>query len=171
MDVKLEYKESWLSNNWCFWTVVLEKTFTVPITAGRSNQPILKEISEEYSWKDWSWSWNVNSSAIWCEQRTFWKRPWYWERLKAVGEGDEREWNGWHHWLNGRVWASCRSWWWTGKPGVLQSRGLQRVGHEWATKLKEQTFGGLVNVCEFQTLHLGNVMNYDFLLASLRELN
>jgi len=69
------------------------------------------------------------------------------------------------------VWASCRSWWRTGKPGVLQSRGLQRVGHEWATKLKEQTFGGLVNVCEFQTLHLGNVMNYNFLLASLRELN
>ena len=102
-----------------------------------------------------------------------WKRPWYWERLKAVGEGDEREWNGWMaslaQWT--WVWASCRSWWWTGKPGVLQSMGLQRVGQEWATEVKEQTFGGLVNVCEFQTLHLGNVMNYNFILASLRELN
>ena len=41
---------------------------------------------------------------------------------------------GWHHWLNGRVWASSGSWWWTAKPGVLQSMGPQRVGHDWATE-------------------------------------
>ena len=46
---ELDYKESWVLKNWCFWTVVLEKTFRVPWTARRSNQSILKEISPEYS--------------------------------------------------------------------------------------------------------------------------
>ena len=42
---ELDYKESWVPKNWCFWTVVLEKTLGVPWTARRSNQSILKEIS------------------------------------------------------------------------------------------------------------------------------
>ena len=47
---ELDYKESWVLKNWCFWTVVLEKTLLrVPWTARRSNQSILKEISPEYS--------------------------------------------------------------------------------------------------------------------------
>ena len=46
---ELDYKESWALKNWCFWTVVLEKTLEVPWTARRSNQSILKEISSEYS--------------------------------------------------------------------------------------------------------------------------
>ena len=69
--------------------------------------------------------------ATWCEELTHWKRPWCWERLKAGGEGDNRGWDGWMaQWT--WVWASSRSWWWTGKPGMLQSMGLQRVGHDWA---------------------------------------
>ena len=87
-------------------------------------------------WKDWCWSWNSNTLASWCEELTQWKRPWCWERLKAGGEGDNREWDGWMasrtQWT--WVWASSRSWW-TGKSGVLQSVGLQRVGHDWATDL------------------------------------
>jgi len=55
-----------------------------------------------------------------------------WERLKAGGEGDDRGWDGWMtsptHWM--WVWVNSRSWWWTGKPGMLQSMGLQRVGHD-----------------------------------------
>ena len=46
---ELEYKESWVLKNWCFWTVVLEKTLERPWTARRSNQSILKEISPKYS--------------------------------------------------------------------------------------------------------------------------
>ena len=71
---------------------------------------------------------------------TLWKRPWCWERLKARGEGDKRGWNSWMvsptQWT--WVWASSRSWWRTGKLGVLQSMGLQRVGHDWVnwTELK-----------------------------------
>ena len=89
---ELDHKEGWMPKNWCFWTVVLEKTPESPWTARRSNQSILKEISPEYSLKDWGWSSSI--LAIWCEELTHWKRPWCWERLKA-GEGDDRGWDGW----------------------------------------------------------------------------
>ena len=57
------------------------------------------------------------------------------ERLKAGGEGDNRGWDGWMASLTRWTWVcvNSRSWWWTGRPGVLQSTGLQRVGHDWAT--------------------------------------
>ena len=72
-----------------------------------------------------------------CEELTHWKRPWCWERLKAGGEGDDRGWDGWMAsptWQTW-VWASSGSWWWPGKPVMLQSMGLQRVGHDSATEL------------------------------------
>ena len=75
--------------------------------------------------------------ATWCEELTHWKRPWCWEGLKAGGEGDDRGWDGWMAsptqwtWL----WASSRNWWWTEKPGMLQSMGLQRVRPDWVTEL------------------------------------
>ena len=88
-------------------------------------------------WKDWCWSWNSNTLATWCEELTHCKRPWCWERLKAGGEGDDRgcdcEMASLTWWTC--VWVSSGSWWWTGRPGVLQSMGLQRVGHDWATEL------------------------------------
>ena len=69
---------------------------------------------------------------------TLWKLPLCWERLKAAGERDGR---GWHDSMASMtqwtwVWASSRSWWWTGKPGVLQSMGSQRAGHDWTTELE-----------------------------------
>ena len=75
--------------------------------------------------------------ATWCKELTHWKRPWCWERLKACGDGDDRGWDGWMasptQWT--WVWVHSGSWWWTGKPGVLQSMGSQIVGHDWATEL------------------------------------
>ena len=66
-----------------------------------------------------------------------WKRPWCWERLKVGGERDNRGWDGWMasptQWT--WVWVSSGSWWGTGRPGVLQSMGSQRVGHDWVTEL------------------------------------
>ena len=95
----------------------------VPWTARRSIQSILMEIFLNINWKDWCWSWNSNTLATWCTELTHWKRSWYWERLKAGGEGDDRGWDGWMasatRWI--WVWASSRNWGWTGKPGVLQS--------------------------------------------------
>ena len=109
----------------------------VPWTARRSNQSILKEISLNIHRKDWCWSWNSNTLATWCEELIHWKRPWCWERLKAGGERDNRGWDGWMAsltlWI--WVWVNSGSRWWTGEPGVLQSMGSQRIGHDWVTEL------------------------------------
>ena len=84
-------------------------------------------------------SWNPNTLASWCEELTHWKRPWGWERLKAGGDGDDRGWDGWMASLTWWTWvcASSGSWWWTGRPGVLQSMVSQTVRHNWATKLTD----------------------------------
>ena len=80
-------------------------------------------------WKGWCWSQSSKTLATWCEELTHLKRPWCWERLKVRRKGRD----GWMasptQWT--RVWISSRSWWWTGKPGVLQSMGSQRGGHDW----------------------------------------
>ena len=120
---------------WCFQTVVLEKTLLrVPWTARRSNQSILKEITERIviernvHWKDWCWSRSSNTLATWCREPTPWKRSSCWERLRAGREGGDREWDGWMASLTQRpwVWASSGSWWWTGRPGVLQVHGVAK---------------------------------------------
>ena len=91
--------------------------------------------------KDWCWSWNSSTLATWCEVLTHLKRAWCWERLKAR-EGDDRGCDGWMtsltQWTG--VWVSSRSWWWTGSTGMLQSMGLQRVGHDWVTELNWTEF-------------------------------
>ena len=103
----------------------------------RSNQSIQRKSVLNIHWKDWCWSWNSNTLATWCEEPTHWKRPWCWERLRAGGEGDDRRWDGWMasptRWT--WVWVNSGSWWWTGRPGVLQFMGSQRVRHDWATEL------------------------------------
>ena len=115
---------------WCS-----RRLLRVPWTAGRSNQSILKKSVLNIHWKDWCWGWNSNTLAIWCEELTHWKRCW--ARLKAGEEGDNRGWDGWMAWPTQWtwVWATSRSWWWTGRPGMLQSMGSQRVRHDWATEL------------------------------------
>ena len=71
------------------------------------------------------------------EELTHWKRLQYWGGLEAGGEGDDREWDGWMASLTWWtwVWVNSGSWWWTGRPGVLQFMGSQKVGHDWATEL------------------------------------
>ena len=116
-----------------FWRRLLR----VPWTAGRANQSILKEIVLNVHWKDWCWSWSFNTLATWCEELTPLKRPWCWERLKVGREGDDRGWDGWMASLTQWtwVWVNSRNWWWTGRPGVLQSMGSEKVGQDWATEL------------------------------------
>ena len=116
---------------WCW-----RRLSRVPWTARRSNQSVLKEINLEYSLEGLSWSWNSNTLTTWWEELTHLKRPWCWERLKAR-EGDDRGWDSWMASLTRWtwVWASPGRWWWTGKPGVLQSMGSQRVKHDWGTEL------------------------------------
>ena len=135
---ELNYKESWAPKNWCLWTVVLEKTLRVPWTARRSNQSILKEISAEYSLEGLMLKLKLQYSGHLMRRADSLEKTWCWERLKAGGEGDNREWDGWMaslpRWT--WVWVSSRCWLWTGKPVMLQSMGLQRAGHDWVTELK-----------------------------------
>ena len=115
--------EPWRTDAFEVWS--WGRLLRVPWTARRSNLSMLKEISPEYSWKDWCWSWNSNTLPIWCKEVTHWKRPWCWKRLKAGGEEHDRGWDDWIASLTWWtwVWANSGGWWWTGKPDVLQSRG------------------------------------------------
>ena len=92
---ELDYKESWAPKNWCFWTVVLEKTLESSLDF-KEIQPV--HLKGNQSWifigRIWGWRWNANTLATCCEEVTHWKRPWSWERLK-VGEGDDRGWDDW----------------------------------------------------------------------------
>ena len=105
---------------WC-WRRLLRVFWT----ARRSNQPIVKRSLLSVHRKDWCWSWNSNTLATWCTELTYLRRLWCWERLKVGGEGDDRGWDGWMvlptlwRW----VWINSGSWWWTARPGVLQSMG------------------------------------------------
>ena len=104
---------------------------------GNQTQSILKENSPEYSLEGLMLKLKLQHFGTLCEELTQWKRCWCWERLKAGGERDNRGQDGWMisptRWT--WVWVSSGSWWWTGKPGVLQSMGLQRVRHNWETEL------------------------------------
>ena len=118
-----------------FLVVVLERT----------SQSHFRKSTLNIHWKDWSWSWSSNTLATWCEELTHWERPWFWERVKVGGEGVDRGWNGWMASLTRWtwVWAVSGSWWWTGKPCMLQYMGSQK---SWAwlshwTELNWRTLG------------------------------
>ena len=118
---------------WC-WRRLLR----VPWTTRRSNQIHPKgNQSWIFTGRADAEAETPNTLATWCEELTHLKRPWCWEKLKVRGEGDDRGWDGWMasptQWM--WVWVNSRSWWWTGRPGMLQSIGSQRVGHDWATEL------------------------------------
>ena len=134
---ELDYEKSWAPKNWCFWTVVLEKTLESPLDCQEIQRVNPKEISAEYSLEGLMLKLKLQYFGHLMQRRDSFERPWCWERLKAGGEGDDRGWDDWMasptRWT--WVWVSSRSWWWTGKPDILQSIGFQRVGHDWGTEL------------------------------------
>ena len=111
----------------------------VPWIARRSNQSILKEISPGCSLEGLMLKLKLQYLATWCEELTHLKRSWCWERLKAGGEGDDRGWDGWMasptQWT--WVWVDSRRQWLTGRTSLLQFKGSQRVGRNWATEHQE----------------------------------
>ena len=137
------YEESWTIKKAEHWRIdafelwCWRRLLRAPWSARRFNQSILKEISPEYSLEGWCWSWNSNTLATWCEELTHWKRPWCWERLKEGGEEEGRGWDGWMSSLTQWtwVWVNSGNWWWTRRPGMLQSIGSQKIGHDWATEI------------------------------------
>ena len=137
---ELEHKERWVLKNWCFWTVVLEKTLVSPLDCKEIKlvNPKLINIILEYSLE--ALMLKLKLPLLWPPDAKNWlirKDPeagqdWRWEE-----KGDDRGWDGWMassiQWTWG--WASSGSWWWTGKSGVLQSMESLRVGHGWETEL------------------------------------
>ena len=131
------YKESWALKNWCFWTVVLDKTLRVPWTARRSNQSILKEISPEYS---------LVELMLKLKHEYFGHQMWRTDSLEKTLmlekiEGGRKRGQQRIRWLYGitdmmdmslsKLWELMME----RKSGVLQSMVLQRVGHNWVSEL------------------------------------
>ena len=135
---ELDYKESWVSKNCCFWTLVLEKTLESPLDC--------KEIQPVHPKGNQSWIFFERTDAeaetpiLWppdVKNWLIWKDP---DAGKDWGQEEKGMITGWDGWMASLtqwtwVWVHSGSWWWTEKPGVLQSMGSQRVGHDWATEL------------------------------------
>ena len=134
---EMDYKESWAPKNWCFWTVMLEKTLGSPLD--------YKEIQPVHPKGNQSWIF-IGSTDAEAETPIRWppdEKKWFIGKDPDAGkdwrqeekETTEDEMVGWQLTRWTWVWVNSRSWWWTGRPVVLQSMGLQRVGHDWATEL------------------------------------
>ena len=121
---ELDHKESWAMKNRCLWTVVLEKTLDSPLDCKeikpvnpKGNQPWIligrTDAEAPILWPPDVKSWLTGKDAD--------------ERLKAKGKEGSRGWDGWMASLTlwTWIWANSRRWWWTGRPGVLQSMWLQ----------------------------------------------
>ena len=99
----------------------------------------LDRVIQKSEWTFWPTSSLCYTVGLWPPHAKSWLtgKDWCWEGLGAGGEGDDRGWDGWMasptRWT--WVWVNSGSWWGTGSPGVLQSMGSQRVGHDWATEL------------------------------------
>ena len=134
---ELDCEEGWVPKNWCFWTVVLEKTLESPLDC--------KEIQLVHSKGDQPWVFfgrnyaKAETSVLWPPhvKNSLIGRNWCFDGLWEGRKGDNRGWDGWMasptRWT--WVWLNSGSWWWTGRPGVLWYMGSQRVGHNWATEL------------------------------------
>ena len=117
---------------WC-WGILLR----VPWSARRSNQSILKKISPECSLEGLMLKLKLQYFGHLMGRTDSLEKTVMWKRLQVGGEGDEKGWDGWmaSPTLWTWVWVKARIWWWTGRPGVLQSMGLQRVEQDWVTEL------------------------------------
>ena len=71
---ELDHKEGWAPKIWCFWTVVLEKTQEFLGQKGYQTSQSYRKSTLNIHWKVWCWSWDFNTWAIWCVERTYWKR-------------------------------------------------------------------------------------------------
>ena len=131
---KLDCEESWALKNWCFWTVVLEKTPESPLDC-KDIKPVNPKGNLPWTFigRTRCWSWSTNPLATWCEKPTHCKRPWCWERLKAKGEGDDRGQDGWMasltQWTQW-VWASSRRWWRTGSLACCSPWGHKQLNNK-----------------------------------------
>ena len=135
---ELDYKESWTPKNWCFWTVVLEKTLESPLDC--------KEIQPVHPKEDQPWVF-IGRTDIEAETPMLWPpdvKSWLIGKDPDAGKDwgqeekgmTEDEMVGWRHWLNGHEFGwTPGSWLWTVKPGILRFMGSQRIRYDWTTEL------------------------------------
>ena len=131
---EVDCEESWALKNWCFWTVVLEKTLESPLDC--------KEIQPVHSKGDQSWDFFGRNDAK-AETPVLWPphgKSWLTGKDSDAGRDWGHEEKGTDGWMASPirwtwVWVNSGRWWWTGRPGVLRFMGSQRVGHDWATEL------------------------------------
>ena len=162
---ELDYKEGWVLRNWCFQTVVLEKTLESPL-----DHKEIKPINPK-GYQPWVFierlMLKLKFQSTLYEEPPHWKRPWCWKRLKAGGEGNHR---GWDRWMASLiqwtwVWANSRRQWRTGNPGVLQFMG---VANSW-TWLSDWTTSGKHQRCWFLPLLFHIVL--EVLARAIRQEN
>ena len=127
---ELDYKESWVPKNWCFWTVVLEKTLESPLDfkeiqpvhpKGDQSQVLIGRTDAE-----------AETPILWlpdAKNWLIWKDPDAGKDWRQGGEGDDRGWDSWMASLTQWTWVCVNSgsWWWTERPSVLWFMGFQRV--------------------------------------------
>ena len=135
---ELDHKESWALKNWCFRTVVLEKTLESPLDF-KEIQPVNPKGNQSWIFLERT-DVEAETPILWSPNVKNWltgKDPDPGKDWRQEEKGITRGWDGWMASATWRTWgwASSRSWWWTGKPGVLQSMGSQRVEHDCATEL------------------------------------
>ena len=151
---ELDYKDSWVPKNWCFWTLMLAKTLESPLDC--------KEIQLVHPKGNQSWIFigrtdaEAETPVLWppyAKNWLIWKDPDAGRDWGQEGREDRR-WDGWMAsptrctW----VWVSSRSWWWTGKPSVLQFTETQKVGHDWVTELSWTDTIGPCCLCILYTI-------------------
>ena len=148
----------------------------VPWTARRSKQSILKEISPEYSLEGLMLELKLQYFGHLMQRTDSSERPFCWERLKAGGEGDDRRWDGWTaspSWWTW-VWVSSRSWWWTGRPGVLQSMGHKESDTtepvSW-TELRKATEERGEHAIYFKIIYVQNISIWKSLVPKKRSIS
>ena len=142
---ELDYKESWVPRNWCFWTAVLEKTLESPLDC--------KEIQPVHPKGNQSWIFIGRTDAeaetpiLWppdVKNWLIWKNPGAGKDWRRENGMTENEMVGWHHWLNGREFDEALGVGETGKPGMLQSMDATEQLNWLILKLKLQYFGHLM---------------------------
>ena len=131
---QLDCEESWVPKNWCFCTVVLEKTLESPLDCKDS---ILKETSPGCSLEGMMLKLKLQYFGHLLQRVDSMEKTLMLGGFGAGEEGDNRRWDGWMASLTQWtcVWVNSRSWWWTGRPGVLWFMGSQRVRHNWVTEV------------------------------------
>ena len=134
----LSHKEKWVPKNWCFWTMLLEKTLESPLDC-KEIQPVHPKGNQSRIFIGRTDA-EAETPVLWSPDTKnwlIWKDPDAGKDWRQDEKGmTEDEMVGWHHWFNGHELGQIlEAWWRTGKPGVLRSMGSQRVGHDWATGL------------------------------------